>query len=183
MTIDNSEKYTPQQMHDMTSLWVKAQPVVTAYISSTIIDYHLAEDILQQVAYTAATKFDEFDRSRSFTGWVIGITKFKLLHYYAKHKKDSLIYNAQTLENIAEAFERVEPEIGHMTDALHTCIGKTTGKSRKAIELRYVDECSSDEIADKLEMKSTAVRVLLHRTRHALADCIKRQIMITGGLS
>ena len=62
---------------NLTLLWMQAQPGIEAYLNGMIRDRAIAEDLLQQVALTVTEKFEQFDASRSFTGWAMGIARYR----------------------------------------------------------------------------------------------------------
>ena len=53
-----------QTRERLTRLWLEAEPAVRAYVGASVRGFHDAEDVVQQVALTAARRFDEFDASR-----------------------------------------------------------------------------------------------------------------------
>ena len=55
-----------------------------------------------------------------------------------------------------------------------------TFKSRRLLNLRYVDDLSAADIAKSVGSTSGAVRVLLTRARSALADCVQRRLATEG---
>ena len=65
MDQENTEK--------LARLWTESQSVVASYIFSLVRDFHLAEDILQQVAVVLVREFEKYDPSRPFLPWTMGI--------------------------------------------------------------------------------------------------------------
>ncbi len=84
----------------LTVEWTKAQPVVAAYISSLVPDFHDAEDILHQVAVTLVQKFDQYDRQRPFVAWAIGIAKYEVLKHRRKIATDKHVFGNDLVEQI-----------------------------------------------------------------------------------
>ncbi len=69
---------------ELNVLWTKAHAVVLSYIRSTVIDFHRAEDVLQETAGTVAEKFSEYDSSRPFLPWALGIARSKIVEHSAE---------------------------------------------------------------------------------------------------
>ncbi len=161
--------------------WVAAQPGVASYVSSVVRDFHEAEDLLQKVALIAYQKDDQYDPARSYMGWVCGIARFELLRWKRDKARNRHVFNddvLKTLEAVQPAFEK---EMDSRRLALRHCVEQFDGRGRDVLVLRYVEDLKPREIAEKIEMKSGAVRVMLCRLRAALEKCIQRKIA-TGGL-
>ena len=54
-------------------LWKRARPSVASFIASVVPNLDDADDLQQRVAVAVVRKFADFDRSRSFAAWAIGI--------------------------------------------------------------------------------------------------------------
>ena len=64
---DDSQSEEPSHpqfaaVRELAGLWVRSQPVISAYITANVFDMHHAEDLVQEVAQTVAEKFATFDR-------------------------------------------------------------------------------------------------------------------------
>ena len=161
---------------DLAVLWTKAQPNVSAFVSSLVGDFHDAEDIIQQVAAAAAERFDDYDPERPFVAWAIGIARHKVYNHLRSSGRDKHVFDSEALGDIAEAYQRIEPELTEARAALDDCMKKVQGKTRQVLELRYVRDLKPSAIGDKMGMKANAVYVMLHRLRAALTTCVKSKL-------
>jgi len=166
------------QMKRIAVLWVKAQPIASVFIRASVRDRHAAEDVLQEVARNVITSFDRYDESRPFNAWVLGISRNCVLRYYRTVSNDRLVFDGELLDMICDSYINISDEGWIYDAALKQCLEKLTGRSRTAIEKRYTDSLSSDEIASEMGMTPVAVRVLLHRVRKALRVCIDRAVVV-----
>ena len=157
-------------------LWMESQTVVASFISSSIPDFHASEDILQQVAVAVAKDFDNYDPSRPFVAWAIGIAKFRILAYLRKRRNDRHLFDDRAVIHLADAFEKIDLEVDPIKHALGECIKTVNGRSRKALQMRYVDDMKPAAIAEVFDIKPNAVSALLYRARVALGDCIKKRV-------
>lgn len=165
----------------MATLWVKSQPVISAYINASVVDFHKAEDLLQETARVVAERFDDYDPDRPFVAWAIGIAKNLILKSYRQHANDRHIFSSETMEHIASAFDRIQPELTPLREALRMCIDHVQGKSRQVLELRYIREMKPANIAERMGMNTNNVHVILHRIRKALSHCIQERLESEGG--
>ena len=79
-----------------------------------------------------------------------GVARFRILSYYKKTKRDGLVFNAQTLESIASVGDEVEEEISERREALDICLDKIKRRGRNVLEMRYLEDLSISDIADKV---------------------------------
>jgi RNA polymerase sigma-70 factor (ECF subfamily) len=179
MALEPLSGISTSQARELSVLWTKAHPIVAAYFRSNLRDFHRAEDLLQETAAVVAEKYTEFDASRSFTSWVLGIARNKLLHHLRTHANDKHVFDDTTIGLIATGYSELEPEINAMQTALESCVERVQGRSRKLIEMRYVRELTPAKIAALTGMSANTVAVMLHRVRRALRECIEKQISVT----
>jgi RNA polymerase sigma-70 factor, ECF subfamily len=174
--MDDSGGISTAQARQLSVLWTKAHPIVSAYFRACLWDFHQAEDLLQETAAAAAEKFTTYDPARSFTSWVLGIARNKLLHHHRTHANDRHVFDDTTVNKLAEVYADMEPEISAMHAALEGCIDRVQGRPRKLLEMRYVRELTPAKIAAMSGMNANAVSVMLHRVRRTLRECIERQL-------
>jgi RNA polymerase sigma-70 factor, ECF subfamily len=165
------------RMRRIARLWTQAQPAVSALIGSTVIDFHDAEDLLGQVAETVVTKADEYDASRPFIPWAMGIARYRILQYFERRRADRHVgFDDETLRLLAESHSELAEGAPARLAALRQCLGQLQGKSKRVLEMRYLHDHGASWIAEKMGMTQGAVWTLLHRARKALADCIDRRL-------
>lgn len=165
------------RMRRIARLWTQAQPVVSALISSTVIDFHDAEDLLGQVAETVVTKASEYDLARPFIPWAMGIARYRILQYFERRRTDRHVdFDDETLRLLADAHSELAEEAPARLAALRQCLGQVQGKSKRVLEMRYLHDHRSGWIAEKMGMTPGAVWTMLHRVRNALAECIDRRL-------
>jgi RNA polymerase sigma-70 factor, ECF subfamily len=164
------------QARELSVLWTKAHPIVSAYFRASLRDFHQAEDLLQETAAVVAEKFTTYDPSRSFVAWVLGVARNKLLHHLRTHSNDRHVFDEATIREITDMYAELEPEASSMSAALETCIERVTGRPRKVLEMRYLRELTPAKIAASTGMNANAVAVMLHRVRRALRECIEKQL-------
>jgi RNA polymerase sigma-70 factor (ECF subfamily) len=160
--------------------WVKAQPVVAAFIASIVRDSHRADDLLQEVARISAEKFDDYDSSRAFTSWVLGIARYEILRFRRSQGRSRIVFSDSLLENLIGDFQDQSEHSEERRRALRDCLAGISGRRRIVLEMRYQRDLRPPDIAERLGITSNAVLVLLHRTRRILADCISRRLLREG---
>jgi len=184
MPINEDPNLSPEALarQALTLNWMKAQPVVLAYIASVIYDRHQAEDLTQEVAATVASTFERYEDDKPFVPWAMGIARNKVLHYLRTNRRDRHIFDEDLLEGLAVAHEKQADAMAERRAALEACLDRLPDRSRSTIKLRYMRDLAVNEIADRLGKTPGAVSNLLHRVRVALGECIRKQLEREGGV-
>lgn len=173
------------QVTRFTTLWTQAQTSVFALISSTITNFADAEDVLQKVAAISVSKFDDFDAdgdSRAFIAWVFAIARYEVLRHLRSCATDRHKCIADSIEEIAVAFEQIEPEFEDRRVALAECSKQLQGRSREVLEKRYGQGLKTRAIAEALGLTAGNVSVILNRAYQTLRQCVERRLAGEGGL-
>ncbi|MFN3166104.1 MAG: sigma-70 family RNA polymerase sigma factor [Phycisphaeraceae bacterium] len=164
-----------QSRVQLTMVWLKAQPVIAAYIGSAVRDVQHAEDLLQETALAVAVSFDQYDADRPFLPWAMGIARHKLLRYYREHGKDRLVFDGELLNQIGERMESQAEAIQFRSDALKRCMEKLASHAMQMIRMRYMQGMDYQRISAATGRTVAGVANSLHRSRKALAECVKRE--------
>jgi RNA polymerase sigma-70 factor, ECF subfamily len=166
----------PEQAEQFAALWTTAQPTIAAFIRMLITDYQQAEEVLQRVAVTLVRKFDQYDQSRPFGAWAVGVAKYEVLYYRRERATDKHLFGDEIIDHIASRYEVFAEDVDPVREALQQCIGQLKGRSHQVIELRYKKGMKSHSIADEMSLSAGAVRMLLCRVRETLRRCIERRV-------
>ncbi|HEX3598705.1 MAG TPA: sigma-70 family RNA polymerase sigma factor [Lacipirellulaceae bacterium] len=163
------------QAEQFAVLWTAAQPTISAFIRTLIRDFQQADEVLQRVAVTLVRKYDQYDPSRPFGAWAIGVAKYEVLYFRRERATDKHLFGDDIVEQIASRYELLAEEVDPVREALKLCLDELTGRSKKIIELRYSNGMRSNAIAQELVLSPGAVRMLLCRVREKLRRCIERR--------
>ncbi|EMI55680.1 sigma-70 family RNA polymerase sigma factor [Rhodopirellula sallentina] len=164
-----------------TKLWTDAQPTVSRYVSSLVRDQWAVRDIVQNTSLVLLKKFPEYDESRPFLPWAIGLAKFEVLSHHRDTARNRLICDTEFVELYTQKWAEIAPQLGDEAAALRHCIDELNGRPRTIVSLRYVEGQTSNAIASELDLSAANVRTILKRTRETLRRCIRKQIELQGG--
>lgn len=160
----------------LASLWTQAQPVVSAYLAGMLPDYHARQEVLQNTAVVLVRKFRDYDADRPFAAWAIGVARLELLKHRSRSSEKRVLFSEALLEAAADRFAETSNRQGATEEALEACLGELTDRSRKLLKLRYTGDLATEQIAEQIGAKHSAVRVALHRVRKTLRDCIDQRM-------
>ena len=172
----DSNRPTANATEDLAVRWVKVQPKVMAYLLTVVRDYHHSEDLLQEVARVTAERFADYDQSRPFSPWVLGIARKIVLVYCRTQGRDQLTLPGDVVEDLAVSFEHGPAEMDSRRVALRKCVEKVTGRRKEVLKMRYEKGLETTAIAEHLGIKRNALFALLHRLRSTLMSCVQREL-------
>lgn len=177
----NNPKPAPADNDVFSARWAAAQPLITSYIASVTGRFHDTEDLVQKVAIAAFKKSGEYDPSRPFNGWVVGIARLEIMRWRRDCARDRLVFSDDVISRIEQSHVQQSDELEARRVALRACFSKLEGRPRRFMEMRYLRDMSPQAIAEQSGLQPTAVRVMLHRIRQALQKCMSRRMSQGGG--
>ncbi|MEM7010986.1 MAG: sigma-70 family RNA polymerase sigma factor [Verrucomicrobiota bacterium] len=157
-------------------LWIEAEPAVRAFVFASISCFADAEDVVQKVALTVARRFDEYDTERSFEAWALWLAKSRVIDHYRVSGREKLVFSDELMDQFANSLIARQAEQSERSVALEQCVEKLPDKSRQLLELRYEDGASAEAMAEALNSSAGSIRVMLHRIRNLLADCVQSEL-------
>lgn len=177
--MDHARPYC-DKMPELTLHWGKAQPSVAAYVRSIVHNHHDAEDVIQATVTYIVDHYDEYDPSRPFIAWAIGIARIRILHHRDQNQRKPLLLGDEAIDALSNAMADEAEQIDEQLEALEHCIGRLSEKHQRVLSKRYREKDSRKDIAQALGIRENSVSVLLRRIRHVLEDCVTRRM---GGTS
>lgn len=142
-----------------------------------------SEDLAQDVLTTFLEKIQKFEGRSQVRTWLFGILYRKI------HERRREQHREQQSDPIDEVFEARFDTKGSWTrppldlqrllesreigEAISACLKNLTVAQRSAFVLREIEQLSTQEICKVLDISTTYLGVLLHRTRHRLRECLE----------
>ena len=171
-------------LKNMASAWVDQHAdVMFRYAMRRVGDRHVAEELLQEAFLAALKAKDNFRGESSVRTWLIGILRLKIIDYFrqrarqrqrdkdASPEADPSQQREHRLRswscNPERTFENKE-----FWSTLDDCLRKLPKTLAAAYMLKELDQCSSHEICDLLNISSTNLSVRIYRARALLRDCL-----------
>jgi RNA polymerase sigma-70 factor, ECF subfamily len=156
--------------------WERARTAVFAQLLAGIGSFHDAEDVLQEVAVSVAKNYGNYDPSRPFVAWALGIARNHMLMYFRRYHRDRLVFNDELMNVIGRQIETLSRESTDLRrEELHHCLNSLDDRRRRLIEMRYSSGLSIEQIAESLGKSVAAIKGSLHRVRKALEQCLRRR--------
>jgi RNA polymerase sigma-70 factor (ECF subfamily) len=101
-----------------------------------------------------------------------------VIDFYRAQDRTRVVFSDELLGQLADTIAAQADGRSNRREALEACLEELPPKSRRLLDLRYVEELSAEEMAQETGSTSGSVRVLLSRVRTALASCIERRLAV-----
>lgn len=169
----------------MEKLLKVTRPRLFSYLMRLTMDYHLAEDLLQEVQTDILTSLWRLNKAALFWPWIFKHAWGKAKHHYRDTRKHKTLFLSDIEKGVFDenvhAIELQEKSIGNDTDTEKLCetiygaMKKIGLKQRNVLTMRCFEEMSFQEIAEFLECSETNARVLFFRAKHKLKGQLRRK--------
>lgn len=148
-----------------------------------------AEDLLQETFFQALRSLPDFRGESKLSTWLYSIAKNVALARYRKEKRRSPL-EEETLTRVAAQEDPAgaspsgppptwnpveETTRNEEKEMLHEALETLSDNYREVIELRDLEELSTEETAERLDLTRVNVRVRLHRARKKLKAVLDDQ--------
>jgi RNA polymerase sigma-70 factor (ECF subfamily) len=141
-------------------------------------DFHLAEDVLQDVSLLLIERRREYDSTRPFANWALGITRRKALECLRMRRDAERSFDDEVWLKLEGSFVRQAQRrrLDPRREALANCMQQMGGRGRSVLEMKYDQKLSARIIAGRIGKTLKAVNSLLQRLRARLIECVNRRM-------
>ena len=155
---------------------MKDRARLIAYIYAIVRDWHLAEDLFQDVSAVAVEKHDRIADSDHLLLWARKAARNKSLEALRKRKYTPLALADDVIELLDGSWleiDRTDTDIE--IDYLRNCLETLSPKAQKVVNLKYVEGLSGVQIAELVGSKVHSVYVALTRAHRSLEACVQKR--------
>lgn len=157
-------------------LFLAAESSLRGYILTHVRDFEVAEDLLQQTALILWQKFEQYDARRPFVAWALGVARLEILNATRRPRTVRSLVEGDLDGLIVGEYLRLESELPRRRQLLRVCLKQLPGSMTEAVRLRYEQGSSLEQIAGQLGKSLSAVKVILHRARLSLLECVRLKV-------
>ena len=151
------------------------QRSVYGYLRARLQQANDADDMMQEVFLRFYLSQARFDSTALIRPWLLGIARNLL----REHVRDVKRRKEVAWTELCLELESVLPPDALWTDAddiirhLPECLEELGPSARQAVDLHYRSQRKLSEIGRELHRSEGAVKLLMHRARQALKDCLQ----------
>ena len=137
------------------------------YLSKRLNSASEVDDVLQEILISVHKARHTYDGKRPYKPWVFAIAKFRLHDHLRAHYADHL-HHADDLSEIEEILPEDVTESVLSYESISAEVEKLPEKQATILRLMHQDGYTAREIAEKIGMKESAVKVAAHRAYKVL---------------
>ena len=166
-----------QKRHNLFAELVnRHQSELYGYIYAVVRNWGDTDDLYQSVCLILWKKFDSFQPGTSFFAWARQTAKIEISSFLRRRRLPS--YASENLMNILTEIAEEPQEEGAEAYlvALQRCREKLNATDDQLLQLRYVEDLTTVEIADRLQRLRPSVSRSLIRIRRWLFECIENEL-------
>ena len=156
--------------------FVEEDAVLRAYVYAATRSYEDANDVLQDVWRTLMQKLDQYDDSRQFRPWAMGVARMQVLRWRQEKGRNREIPSSDILDILATTAEEHADEIDVRLSFLQECLGRLTTSCRNIMQMKYLDGKKIADIAVQVGRNVSAVEMTLVRSRRVLRECMDHRM-------
>lgn len=162
----------PDQDQFMEALYQRYFGKITSFVSATVHDPHIAQEIAQDTFHVAVLRIDELMAHPNPGGWLIQTAKYKIKEYQRRRSQDLrrlVPFETKHLEETPEAaaaFERAEASADG--DPLEKVRQALTEEEYRLFQRFLLNGASHLEVAKELGISLSASYKRLERLRKKL---------------
>ncbi len=131
------------------------------------------DDLLQEILLSIHKARHTYDGNRPYKPWVYAIAKFRLQDFLRAHYADQLRH-AVNFDEIEETLPDNVTETAFSYESIHEEVQKLPVKQATILKLMHAEGYTAKEVAEKMEMNESAVKVAAHRAYKILRKILER---------
>jgi len=155
-----TNKKDPESFGQLYDLYVEK---IYRFIYFKVGNREEAEDITSEVFLKVWNHINEDREIKSFSGLVYRVARNSVIDLYRSKTREveNLDPDKEVVDEKNKWFEKLS--IKSETEQVLIALEKLKHDYKEVLTLRYIDELEINEIAEIMDKKNTAVRVLIHR--------------------
>jgi RNA polymerase sigma-70 factor, ECF subfamily len=143
------------------------------YLAKRLYAGNEVDDVLQEILISVHKARHTYDGERPYKPWVYAIAKYRLQDHLRAHYADHL-HTAEDLSELEEILPDDVTESGFDYESIRGEVDKLPGKQPTILRLLHQDGYTAKEVAKKLGMNESAVKVSAHRAYKILRERLER---------
>ena len=153
------------------------QLTMQGYAYSIVRDFHLVEDVYQEVASVVVSRWEDVPQGAGTRPWLLEVTRRKSLELLRRTRRERAVLSEEVLarvESEAAPAETADPARQDLRDVMSACVERLEGVARTVVEARYRENEPCEAIAQRVKRSVQSVYSILKRARSALLECVDR---------
>jgi RNA polymerase sigma-70 factor, ECF subfamily len=164
--------------NEITTILLSERLALTAFFVTITRNYHLAEDVYQDVCVKAIGHREPFDSKLHLLNWSRLSGRNRAIDLLRTRDGRYEGLSEKILENLSSAWpETTSDRMKQRQTALEVCLDRLTDNNRQILRLRYFEGRSGHDVAKLLQRRLETIYQALTRIHKSLADCVRMQMI------
>ncbi|MGC2164395.1 MAG: sigma-70 family RNA polymerase sigma factor [Gallionella sp.] len=143
------------------------------YLSRRLNFINEVDDLLQEILISIHKARHTYDGQRPYKPWVYAIARFRLHDYLRAHYAD-VLRHADDFSEMEEFFHDPVTETAISYESISGEVEKLPEKQATILRLMHQEGYTAKEVAEKVGMQESAVKVAAHRAYKVLRQKLER---------
>ena len=155
------------------------ESTLRAFIAGALAAVQERADFFQEVVLILWRRYDDFDASRPFLPWAMGVASRRMKEEYRRSARRPGLLPAEQLDQLAGALTAGAGESAGPAaeeEALRECLAALPEASARLVQRRYFENAAIEALGSETGQSPAAIYQTLSRLRRALGDCIRRRL-------
>lgn len=167
---------------EITATLLSHRLAVTAFLATITRNYHLAEDVFQDVCVKAIAREEPFESAEHLLNWAHMVGRNRAIDLLRARDGKYCGLSEEVLQALSVSWQTQQNEnVRQLHDSLQQCMKHLTTRNRELLRLRYFEGRSGQEIAKHLNRKLETIYQALTRVHRLLAECVRRRSHLVEG--
>jgi len=149
---------------------------IALYVLGLVPRWNDAEEIIQETNLVLWREFGNFQVGTNFPAWACTVAFHQVLAWRKRRSRQRLRFTDAFVEAVAQESAAAGEQLDGRWRHLSRCLEKLPDHRRELVRLRYSEECSIEELAERSGRTVTAIYRALSRVRRVLFDCVNRSV-------
>ncbi|TWU58191.1 RNA polymerase sigma factor [Rubripirellula reticaptiva] len=150
---------------------------LTSYIYSVTRNFHLAEDVFQEVCVKAVSQQHNFETRDHLSMWFRVSARNRAIDVIRAREGQYVGLSEDMLGLIEKNWDQAgDPHREKLMDSLRDCLATLTPRSQRIVKLRYFENRPGREVAELMGQKVESAYQAIARIHRILGDCISQKL-------
>ena len=153
--------------HAYATLLRKTAQLFRPYLAKRLSFGNEVDDLMQEILISIHKARHTYDGNRPYKPWAYAIANFRLQDFLRTHYSDQLRH-AVDFDELEETLEDFVTESGLSYESISAEVQKLPEKQAIILQLMHQEGYTAKEVAEKMGMNESAVKVAAHRAYKVL---------------
>jgi RNA polymerase sigma-70 factor (ECF subfamily) len=172
---DLSRQQFDQGSHFVNQL-TACQHRIYAFILCLVPNWSDADDLMQETAEVMWRKFQDAGQITDFCAWGKTIARNKVMNFYAKKKRERVLFDDALLKDVIEREEKTSQQEELRVQTLQKCLQKLRLNDRHLIQVLYGHDIMIKKLAEEVKRPVQGLYKAMAHIHHSLLQCVRRSL-------